>query len=369
MSLSLLTLPSEFVQGVSANFLQPPISSFFWASVYDAATRMMELNLAQANGVIPAQALAVNGMPMPSFNERANLLNENLPGLFTVENMQGRPGQMVSINRVAYQSTTYTEASRRTTRATIGTAGVDLRGEVVQLTLDEFSGPLIAAAGAVGPHIIEEFDLNRMPIHALQSRVADALRFDRFTFIDTVIGTKAVSDGAMAYRVYPGDYDNAIATDAAAFITSGDRAMDLETLARAEEVATINKVQRFPNNRWAVVVTPRQLRQLRTCAAWQKSAVFMPSYNLLTGTYVGTVGMCDIYLSDSNPTVTVSTSTVQQGVLMGPGVLGAAIVPGSFMVRTDPGATNYGRRVPLIWTAVEGIGVLDNRFGVLIRSN
>jgi len=286
------------------------------------------------------------------------------------ENFASQPGHTVRMNRMVFADTTYTEASRNITRATVSTTGVDIGGEQVELTIQRYSGPLIAAGGAVGPHIIEEFDAKRLPVHDLSARVGAHLRRDRMKFVDSVVGNKYLVAAASSARyVYPGDPNNALSTDNSAFIAQGDRPMDLETLIRAEERAVTASIPVFTSTgRYAMVLSPRQSRQITTSAAWQRASKTILDKNPLTSQYVGTVGKTDVFTSSTNPTATAnSTITVQLGALFGPGAVGYAnAMPCE--VRPDD-ATNFGQRISVVWMADEAFQVMDNRFVVSVRSN
>ena len=59
--------------------------------------------------------------------------------------------------------------------------------------------------------------------------------------------------------------------------------------------------------------------------------------------------------------------TVQRGVVFGPGFLGYAIAEGCHVATADD--TDYGRRVKIIWQAIERMEILDARLGVVVRSD
>lgn len=375
MSVSRLTLPSEFYDITSAKMLLPPEPKYFWASMLDQQAGAAELakNAGAPYGVIPDQKLPANGADVPAGDVFSPDLNAGspmpaYPDLFVVEDFAALPGNTVRMNRLVFADTTYTQASRRIQRATITTTGVDITGEQVEITIERYGGPLSAASGVVAPHVIEEFDVRRNPVHDLAARVGAHLRRDRFKFVDTVVATMACTSAATTRYVYPGDFTNALTADNSAFLSQGDRPWDLESCYRAEQVAESNNIPTFANGRYLGVMSPIQARQLRSNAAFRGAVQYYRDKNPVFQHYVGTLGAVDWFVSNTNPTATAnSTITVQLGVVMGPGALAfaKAMAP---EVRPDP-ATNFGQRVSVVWMADEGYQVLDNRFLVSCRSD
>jgi hypothetical protein len=356
----------------SVRMLLPPEPQYFWANLLFQAVGAAELAKgAGPVGFLPGQALPNTGAPIPDFNQNAPDLNATDPAyvdLITVEDFQAQPGHTVKMNRIVFADTTYTQASRRVQRSTIGTTAADMSGEQVSVTIDRYSGPLIAASGAVGPYVIEEYDARRMPIHSLAQRVGVHMRRDRFKFVDSVLGTLACTAPGTARYVYPGDTNNTLTTDNSAFLAQGDRPVDVESVLRAEQVALSNNIPTFANGRYLLVITPIQARQLQTSSKWLATMKNFKEKNPVFQHYLGTVGMTDIFVSNTNPTATAnSTITVQVGVLLGPGALAFAMAM-PCQVREDA-ATNYGQRIPCVWLADEGYEVLDNRFAVSLRSD
>lgn len=370
MSISRLTLPSAFQDKVSEKILMPPEPGYFWGQLLYLAA--LEAELAAAGGAIQvgARSFAGGGAGMPDLAAARMDPNAGRDPIraeaINVERFAVRQGQTVKMNRTVFSDTTYTEASRRVTRATIGTTGVDLTGEQVELTIDRFAGPYTGSA--VGPHIIESFDLDRAS-EDLVDKVGKHLKRDRDKFCDSVVGTKALGapSSSTAY-VYPGDPNLSLTADDSAFLTQGDRPMDLETLIRAEEVAKNNKIPTFANGRYVGVISPKQERQVKTNSRFEKMSKDYREKNPLFGLYLGTIGMVDYFVSQTNATATAnSTITVQRGVVFGPGFLGYGIAKGCRVEPDDN--TNFGQRVMVVWQADEGYVCLDNRFGVSLRSD
>lgn len=372
MTIGRLTLASEFYDMTSPKMLLPPEPQYFWANLLFAGMSAAELRKGAGApfGTFAGRQVPTSGADVPDIMRLD--ANWGAPGIaseaIVVEDFQSQPGHTVRMNRMVFADTTYTETSRDVTRATIGTTGVDVSGEQVEMTIKRYAGPLIAAAGAVGPHIIEEFDAKRLPVHDLSARVSVHLRRDRMKFVDSVLATKYCTSASSARYAIPGDFSNALTTDNSAFVTQGDRPMDVETIIRAEQIAITNSIPTFSNGRYACVLSPIQYRQLRTSSQWNKQSVFDPTKNVLSSRYVGTISNTDVFVSSTNTTTTAnSTITVQLGVLMGPGAVGYAMAM-PCEVRPDD-ATNYGQRIAVVWMADEAFATLDNRFLVSLRSD
>lgn len=374
MSISALSLPGLFLPKTSAKILLPPEPTYLWANLLYNSEAAAELarGAGQPYGPTPMRQLQSSGVAAPDPKDSAFDPNAGLSMTFkdaiVVEKFSVPSGKTatVKMNRLVFADTTYTLASRRVTRTTIGTTAVDLTNDQVEITIERFAGPYTGSA--VGPHIIEEFDLDKTD-EDLSERVAVHLRRDRTKFVDTVVAELAVNGAASANRIYPGDPDAALTTDNGAFLAQGDRTWDLESCFRAEEMAKTNKIPTFPNGRWMGVMTARQERQLKTNGRFEKMTKNYAEKNPIFGNYIGTLGMTDWFTSQTNPTTTAnSTITVQLGVVMGPGALGYGCTAKPCHVRPDD-STNYGQRVAIIWVCDEGFVRLDNRFLVSCRSD
>jgi hypothetical protein len=371
MSLSRLTLPQAFLDKLSDKILLPPEPDYFYANLIFGAVAESELKASGAVSVgnrsfAGSGATTPDVQAMPGGLNPAGLLSEAV----SVERFAVGQGSTVKMNRTVYSDTTYTEASRRVTRATIGTTAVDLTGEQVALTIERFAGPYSSGASAVGPHVIEDFDLDKAN-DDLIDKVQKHLRRDRMKFVDSVVALKLLTAPAAATTsyCYPGDPNLTLSSDDSAFLSAGDRSWDLESCFRAEQMALDAKIPTFANGRYCAVISPKQQRQMKTNSRYEKMVQFHTDKNPIYSKYIGTIGMTDFFVSQTNPTATAnSTITVQRGVLFGPGVLAYGI--GSKGLRVQPSDdTNFGQRVSLLWMADEGFQVLDNRFAISLRSD
>ncbi len=369
MSINRLTLPSAFQDKLSEKILMPPEPTYFWANLLFLAEMEAELKAAGGSLATAGRTFSGSGIKM---SDQLSTVDANAgrdvarADAFSIEKFAVGAGSTVKMNRTVFSDTTYTEASRLITRATLGTAGVDLTGEQVELTIQRYGGPYTGSA--VGPHIIESFDLERAS-EDLVDKVAKHLRRDRNKFVDTVVAARAIgAPVSTTSYVYPGDPNMALTTDNAAFLSQGDRPLDLESLIRGEEIVLTLKIPTFSNGRYAAAITPKQARQVKTNSRFQDLASNFKEKNPLFENYIGTLGMVDYFVSQTNPTATAnSTITVQRGVIFGPGLLAYGI---GKACHVEPGDdTNFGQRVSVMWQADEGYNVLDNRLAVSLRSD
>lgn len=355
------------MDGLSDKIRMPPEPGYFWATLQYGAVVSAQL---RAVGPINVGLRSFTGSGTATPDSVGSPADLNPAGLLaeaiSVELHKVGLGSTIKMNRTVYSDTTYTEASRDITRRAIGTVAVDISGESTAITIKRAGGPYSLVAAAVGPHIIEEFDL-QMTTENLVQRVGNHLTRDRVKYSDTVLAAKVTAAAPSTAYVYPGDPDLTLSADSLAFLAQGDRAMDLETIFRAEQVAIDNKIPTFSNGRYAMVLSPRQIRQIKTNNRYESMVQFHQDKSPIFQRSLGTIGMTDLFMSQSNPTTTTSSITVQRGVLFGPGLIGYVLAK-ECSVQPDDN-TNFGQRVALVWQCDEGSEILDNRFVISIRSN
>ena len=382
MPVSRLTLPSAFANPVDAMILAQPQPQFLGAMLIFQGAAAAELMQDLGGSIGPnAQRQFTNqgaapGMMVPDLGamqldlldpeQRASVLLRG-PAV-TVKSFLGKAAnEVVKIRRPVFEDTTYTESSRDTTRATISTASIGIQSEMVSITLKEFSGPYDQANSRVAPIGIENFDLRMQQTTDLVAETGLTLRRDRMKWVDTVVWAKMVAAPASTSYVYPGDPDQALSTDASAFLTQGDRRVDVECLQRAGKILKDLGAPTFANGRYMAVLSTRQTLQLKNSSTWKNAAKYFPEKNPLFTGYVGTVDNVDVFECATLPTTSTGGITVQRGVVFGPGFLGYAIAEGCHVATADD--TDYGRRVKIIWQAIERMEILDARLGVVVRSD
>ena len=378
-NISRASLPSVFVEAVDGAFLMQPQPQYLGAGLIfmaEASAELTELAIIMPNGMPLQNPGGVGALAPPELGasmldltdplQRASVMLRG-EAFISRKFPEGKASDTVRFDRLAYTDSTYTRAARDTTRAAISTTPIGITGEQVTIALKEASGPYSNAAGAVVPFGIEGFDLNMLQKSDVIQRTVTTLRRDRMKYLDAVVWADMVAAPATTSYVYPGDYEQALTTDAAAFLTQGDRAVDMETVQRTGKILAELGIPTFSNGKWMMVLSPKQIVQLKRSVRYNSQAVYVPQHNpLLTG-YVSSIDNFDIFQCATLPTTTTGSITVQRGVAFGPGAFAYAnVTPCHFEVDNN---TNYNRRLNLIWTLIEGSGVVDNRFVVSVRSD
>lgn len=384
-SISRLTLPSEFQDAADAVMLAQPQPAFFWARLTSVAQMGAEIvRSGSPFGPNADRKLVTSGAAVPSLESMQLQLGDpetlaslaSYKGAIVTDFFKGAtPKQVVTMNRPVFTDSTYTEASRDVTRATISTTALAISGEQVSITILRKSGPYSNSAAAVQPYGIEGFDAN-FSLHNFSQLVELHLQRDRQKYLDSVIGSRFVTGAPSENCVYPGDPSGSLSAagstystqDNAAFLTQGDRLMDVPALHRAVRVLQEAGVPTFANGRYMAVLSTKQVEDLKNSSSYQRLAKYFPEKNPLFRSYLSTIGDIDIFQSSTNGTATAnSTITVQQGVAFGPGAVAMATANPCHVECGDD--TNFGQRVTVLWMADEGYQTIDNRFLVSLRSN
>lgn len=372
MSLTRSSLPSEFSDVSSKQMLIQPQPNYLYARMKYAAYAQAQLQKSGMRGqfgINPQRAAPSGGAPVPDLTDFELLLGDPVAGGALKVSLElegtGVEGDTVKMPRPVFSGGGYTIAARTINpSADISTTPVNFKTEQSTMTLKLVGGPSNAAGTGVAPMAIDVVAAKRSG-HSIEEYVGLQFQYDRTVFDDTVIAN-LFTQGSVT--LYPQNPNNATLTADTAFLTAGDRAMDLETILRVGEQLATLKVPMFPNGRWMMIVTPRQKRQLESDPEFQRLTVFDQSRNPLAQGFMKTVNNVDVYYSNTNPTATNSGSiTYQKACAFGPGAIGYA--PGEGCIVRASTADNFGLSPKCIWTAVEAIEVLDNRFIVNVFSD
>lgn len=375
-----LQLPSNFLPKISATMLLPPQPYLFWNAAANLSARVAEgVRAGALQGIANA---AGSGYPVPGYEMTQFDLNDgavmesflNRGEMFMVPDdpqfANARAPQTILVPRLNFATPSgLTESARRTTRATISTTAIAPPGEdMVQMTIHEYSGPYSAANSAVQPFQLTKFDLERGE-HSLAGYVLSQLGNDRLKYFDAVVRNKVFAGVSSANVLYSGDPNGLITTDAAAFPSSSPRGFYVADLEHAERNAAEAGIMPFSNGRYMFAGSPQQIQMLKgDLRSMNGGAQFLPELNPLKNAYVGTIGMTDVFVAPTNPTGTVSGVTYQRGIFMGRHALAYKAVKPCEVI-TDPGQTNFGRFLLLLWQSEESVEVVDGTKLIEIRSN
>lgn len=372
MAVSRITLPGEFFDRTSAKMLVQPEPQYLYAQLIFMADAQAQLRRAEAIGVAPERAIASMGAEVMDFESMRLVLSDSVRSeaiMTTDELAPGKVGHTVRFNRPIFTDSTYTAAARTVAASqSISTTAIDLTAEQVSLTIQRLAGPY--GSSSVQPYAIDRFDAEHS-VHSLVNTVGMHLARDHWKLTDTITGG-LFDTVASGYTLFPGDSNNAITTDASAFVasvTGSQRPFDVETIFRAEEKLQSANIPRFGNGVYMAVLSPKQVRQLRSDPAFKQLAVFDASRNPLAQSFVGRIGSVEIYVSATNATDSSSVSgvTIQHGVMFGPSKIGYANAGPARVAYANE--DNYGETAKVVWICYEGFANLDARFAVAMHSD
>lgn len=360
------SLPQEFFDITSARLLVEPEPQYLYARLFvdalGAAPPMVE-SLGRVDG-----QFGDNGAPYMSLDEMMSAYSANVfrDAVTVVPEIGKGPGHTVRINRPAFSNGVYTLESREIpSGSTISTTGQSVTSEQVSLTLKRFGGPGYSGGtgtNSVRPLSIERFDAS-LSLHSL-IKIADLnIKRDYHRFLHYVCAT-LLDGAATANAVFP---DGKSATTD--FAAAGDGPMVYDMVLKAARILADANIPMFSNGKWAMVLTPKQIEQLKKDPSYKDQAVFHQEYNtLFRGMYVGTVGDFDIFRTTAMNTTTNGGSVpVYKGHIFGPGVLGAGLGSVPRVARST--LDNFGETDLIVWLMYGAFSLLDGRFAGVIYTD
>jgi hypothetical protein len=368
-------IPQNFQDLTSDIMLRAPEPQYFHASLI--------------KGIIAAQVLKTGieqfGLPMPGRDAQwagvgadvpssafAGLVLNDSSGIFEAgmyfddfDRMDNpRPGHSVRVNRPVFTDSTYTLASRTiASGSTISTTGQTVGMGQVDLILRRIGGPYNNTAAAVTPYVLDRFDMGR-GIHATASLVGMYMQRDCDKTLDKIgvdlLDAVDTSTGIVRPGNMTADNDSGAA---------GSFKFSYSLLAKIKTAMVTAHVLPFRNGRYALVLHPRQVEQLKLDMQYQRLSAMQQAFNpLFTGSYQFTVDGFDIYQSTTLSTATNGSSiTIYYGQAFGRSVLGLGCPRKPEVVRST--ADNYGESIPLIWLSYFAATVLDNRYTLRVTTD
>ena len=359
-----ISLPQEFYDKTSGMMLRVPLPAFMFARMVAAGSIAAELNTeGMASKLSDLRSYVSAGVQPPSLSDQMLMLGA-VPGAnaITVVNdlsAQGE-GQTVRLNRPVFSAAGLTEAARIVSgNNAISVVPVDMTMGQATITIHLVTGPYDNANSRVAPYGIDAV-VAKKSVHDLASLVGQNLYYDRTAYLDAVYSILFCNYANTNVR--PGAY----ATDAS-MPTTGEVALDLATVWKAQEALETANVMTFEDGTYNLLISPKQMRQLRIDVMQSGVATFQQEKNPLFGDCerIGKVRIisCNTLQTD---TASVSGQTIQRGVMHGPGYAGYAnAMACEVRSSTDD---NYGFAPKVIWAAYEGGGILDSRMAVGVRS-
>jgi len=360
-----VSLPQEFFDITSPKMLIQPEPDYLYARLVFMAFAQAQLQRGAISiGISADRGVPTHGAPVPQLEEMQLFLTDTLrSGAVLVDDSvfgsgPGIVGHTVRFNRPAFSGGGYTAAARTIAANTsISTTGITVSSEQVALTAVLVGGPYDSVNSRVAPYEVFGFDAGRS-VHSFAERVGLDLARDRMKYIDSVFATLFTQGSSV---VYPGNPNSQSLTVDTAFTVAGNRGMDVETIYRAEATLQAANIPRFPTGKYIMVLAPNAVRQLRSDPEFRDIGKEDVANSPLKASFIATVGSTEVYVSNTVPTATNSSSvTYYKNQIFGPG--GVGYLPAMQCHTRSANEDNYGFNPKVIWSAAEGQDVLDNRF-------
>lgn len=363
------TIPAEFQDVVSKQLLMAPIPKFMHARLIMSAvgqklnTNSMMLPLGpsrdiQSNGTY-ATLEQMQYMLSDDIAKQAVRVQED----FSEAAQRGGVGHTIRINRPVFDATTYTMASRRLQAgATISTVAINAKSEQVPLTVERWAGPYDSTNSRVAPIGINAFDASRA-VHSIPAIADLQFQYDFHRTVDSFGVTlfDSVASGNILYAGSMTSNNSSTAVD--------DNPFDFEMLLRSKKSLDDLSIPTFTNGRRIMVLTTKQGNDLQKDEQYQRLAKVHPQFNpLFIESYLGSCAGFDILTSVTLTQTNNSSSVpIQHGQAFGPGMVGVG--PASMPMVIPSTDDNYGQDFKAIWIWFAAFGILDERFGLSLRSS
>jgi len=366
MPLSRITLPNDFYDIVSSQMLVQPLPQFLFAKLAIAAQAAASFDISAATSALTASdrgpVPSPGAAPMDLEQMQLALVQAPLASAIraVAEVAQTAIGHTIRIVRPVWLGGGFTELARTIGSNTpISLQPMEVSLEQVSVTVKRVVGPYAAGGTQPQPLAVDRLDAMRST-HSLVGLFGLQLKQDRLRYLDGVFAS-LFDAGANVARPAGLTADNQ-------FPASGEVPMDLDTLYRAEELLVQNNIPRFADGTYCVILSQRQMRQLKLDPDFSKLAVFEREQNPLNIPMITRIGQLVVLESSTVPTdtTTVAGQTISRGMMFGPGAVGYGVADPCRVVPANE--DNYGETVKVVWMAYEASAVLDNRFICSIRS-
>lgn len=358
------SLPGNFHEKVNSKLLTAPRAQFVYAHGLLGAL-MKSLDVGDLSGSFAGTGhngagAVIAGAPVGSLeNDALKLYNGTLSQIFETpldETFVGMPGTTVRFNRPAYDSTTYTWASRTVgpTQA-ISTTPIGVKAEQASLTLQLLTGPYDSANNCVAPYGLDKFSA-QVGVNKVTDYTGEMLKYDFHRVLEA--GATALLD--LGTAVYPAGMtaDNDITT-----VNGG--ALSVEQIARAQKIMDNANLPTFADGYRLLVIPPDGAYHLSGDSQF-RDAKYFQEMNIVYRTYVGSIRGFHIITSTTLTATNNSSSVpVYKAHAVAPGVLGVASgIPPQVAFSND---TNFGLTGKVMWQACMALGLLNNAYAYTLR--
>lgn len=386
MTVDRQSIPEEFFDITSSMLLVQPEPQFIYAQLLKMAfgtSLDVGAYSSAALGLSPGRGIeAAWGQPYTSAEyDRLTLqpIDPSKSDAFIVVDEIGKTGigQTVRINRPKYGGAGFDEASRKLKAGQqISTTGTDLASEQVSITVAAYAGPFDSGQSAVAPYSLNRLDAMRMVHKAVQLAGKNLQRdYDKWLdavtvgLLDTTTGGtgfgstgKSVGISTSGGALYPIGFaaDNDITS-------AGMAPGDAEMLSKAEAALKKGNIPRFPNGKYCAIIDPSFSYALKNDPQWITMAKFFSSANPIYASYVATFGGLEVFESTTLSSTSNSSSVgVTKHHVFGPGVMGVGMAR---MPEVKPSTDdNYGELAKVIWITYMAWSLMDQRFGLTMRT-
>ena len=354
------SLPTEFYDIVSKDLLRQPLPQFLYAQMLRAAGAA-EVEKITGMGVTPERSVVGQGASYDTLEQdRLQIASPLMTDIFQVRyDAKANPSAVMKFNRPVYTNTTHTMASREIQSGqSISTTPVTPDSdEQVFLTVKRFAGPYDSSNNRVAPFPIDELDAS-FGVHKLVDIVGQRLRYDHIKTRDTWI-TKLLDTMSAVYG-------GALTADNDA-TAKGMANFSVAMVYRLQRLMDEANLPTFTDGNRLLVLTPMQIQQLQNDPIFRLEAHDHPQYSAIFPQFIKQVGKFNIFKSN---TLTVNSNgsgiKIHYGHAIAPGVLGYGMcdVPKVRAASDD----NYGLNPKVIWEEKLALGVLDQRFGYVVKT-
>lgn len=355
-----ISLPSNFVDLVSPRLLLQPDHQYLYAHMMRAAGAKFLEEITEIP-VLGEGGLTGAGADPGDFDaSQAQLSSPLITNLFgvTYDTHEGKSRTM-RFNRPIYTDSTATMKSREVKSGQdISTTPTTIQAEQTYLTVTREAGPYDDNAGEVRPFCIDEFDAE-FGVNNLVKLVGKHLRRDLTRCHEKwTVDLLDQFDG-----VYP---QNMTAVDDMTTKGSGNFSFDM--IVRLGKLMADRKLPTFPGGKWLLILTTDQEAQLVQDPVYRQWAKSHPQFNPIFPGHIGQIRDFEVFRSTTLTTANNTSSiSIQYGHAIAPGALGYGMC-GAPAVRTSK-QDNFGLTPKFIWEEKLALGMLDQRFGLSIRTS
>lgn len=375
---STLAISADFQEQVASEFLLQPDAEMVFAKWAHSAAIEASMEGGEGWDLTKSQIqngrITVSDRPISNMEEAMSageggslLLSHGMmfPGLFKMVSQAKEPGDNIKIPRPIFVDGITTEAKRTLTQQgnMFGKSQSVTIGQVA-VAIVETSGPGDTIDGTTTPIELPLFTQDRAS-HDMRNYVRLMLKRDRWRFQDDLIINRLI--GAATAATGGITRPSGIVTNADYTVADNEPfefnlTVDIEKALKDRSIPGLGGIARY-----IAVLTTKQVSDLKKDPVYREQAKYYPEYSSLFPGYVTHIGNFVVCESTRLPTLLGGAGgnvVLQQGIIMGPGVLGWALAKPAWVLRDNN--DDGGRKSRWGWSCYEGYQTLDDRFVQLV---